>query len=78
MKTIYTKLLLLFLMLPFSVLAQNSLEGKVLDKISKQPLPGVNVNIEGASTGVSTDFDGNFKLANVKKGDKVVFSFVGY
>ncbi|HTG64962.1 MAG TPA: TonB-dependent receptor plug domain-containing protein, partial [Flavobacterium sp.] len=78
MKTIYTKLLLLFLILPFSVLAQNSLGGKVLDKISKQPIPGVNVNVEGATNGVSTDFDGNFKLPNVKKGDKIVFSFMGY
>src|SRR3970282_2230622 len=28
--------------------------------------------------GVSTDFDGKFQLSNVKKGDKIVFSFIGY
>ena len=78
MKTIYKKLLFLLLLLPVTVLAQSSLEGVVLDSKSKQPIPGVNVVIQGASTGASTDFDGRFKLSNVKNGDKVVFSFIGY
>lgn len=78
MKTIYKKLLFLLLLLPFSILAQNTLNGVVLDKASGQPIPGVNVNVQGASNGVSTDFDGKYQLTNVKKGDKVVFSFIGY
>ncbi|KIA82661.1 SusC/RagA family TonB-linked outer membrane protein [Flavobacterium sp. AED] len=78
MKTIYKKLLFLLLLLPFSILAQNTLNGVVLDKVSGQPIPGVNVNVQGASNGVSTDFDGKYQLSNVKKGDKVVFSFIGY
>jgi len=78
MKTIYKKLLFLMLLLPFCVLAQNTFSGKVLDKVSGQPLPGVNVNIQGSTTGASTDFDGKFQLLNVRKGDIIVFSFVGY
>ena len=78
MKTIYKKLLFLMLFLPFCVLAQNTISGTVLDKANGQPLPGVNVNVQGSATGASTDFDGKFKLPNVKKGDKIVFSFVGY
>lgn len=78
MKTIYKKLLFLLLLLPVTVLAQSSLEGVVLDSKSKQPIPGVNVVVQGASTGASTDFDGRFKLSNIKNGDKVVFSFIGY
>lgn len=78
MKTIYKKLLFLLLLLPFSILAQNSVSGTVLDKASGQPIPGVNVNVQGANNGVSTDFDGKFQLSNVKKGNKVVFSFIGY
>ncbi len=58
MKTIYKKLLILVLLLPFSVLAQNTVTGSVVDKISGQPLPGVNVNVQGSSNGVSTGFDG--------------------
>jgi hypothetical protein len=77
MKTIYKKLLFLLLLLPFSILAQNTVNGTVLDKVSGQPIPGVNVNVQGATNGVSTDFDGKFQLANVKKGDNVVFSYIG-
>ena len=78
MKTIYKKLLFLFLLLPFSVLAQSNLSGVVLDKSSGQPLPGVNVVVSGASKGAATDLDGKFQLSKVVKGDKIVFSFIGY
>ena len=78
MKTIYKKLLFFFLLLPISILAQSSLSGVVVDKKSSQPLPGVNVTVQGASKGTSTDFDGKFQLAGLKSGDKIVFSFIGY
>ncbi|MGL2965066.1 SusC/RagA family TonB-linked outer membrane protein [Flavobacterium sp. XGLA_31] len=78
MKTIYKKLLFLFLLLPFSVLAQSTLSGVVVDKKSNQPLPGVNVTVQGAKLGTSTDFDGKFQLGGLKNGDVVVFSFIGY
>jgi iron complex outermembrane receptor protein len=78
MKTIYKKLLILLLLLPFSILAQNTISGTVLDKVSGQPIPGVNVNVQGAANGVSSDFDGKYQLSNVKKGDKIVFSYIGY
>ena len=78
MKTIYKKLLFLFLLLPFSVLAQNSISGVVVDKKSNQPLPGVNVAVQGTAKGASTDFDGKFQLTGLKNGDVIVFSFIGY
>lgn len=78
MKTIYKKLLFLLLLLPFCVLAQNTFSGSVLDKTSGQPIPGVNVNVQGTTNGASTDLDGKFQLSNIKKGDKIVFSFIGY
>ena len=78
MKTIYKKLLFLFLLLPFGALAQSSLSGTVTDTQSGQPLPGVNVTVQGASNGTSTDFDGKFQLNGLKNGDKIVFSFIGY
>jgi len=78
MKTIYNKLLLLLLLLPFSVLAQSTLTGRVVEESSGQPLPGVNVVIEGTANGTSTDFDGNFTLTNVSSGSPIVFSYVGY
>ena len=78
MKTIYIKLLFLFLLAPFSILAQSSLSGVVLDAKSNLPLPGVNVVVQGAKSSTSSDFDGKFKLGDLKRGDKVVFSFIGY
>ncbi|WP_264565833.1 SusC/RagA family TonB-linked outer membrane protein [Flavobacterium sp. N3904] len=78
MKTIYKKLLFLFLLLPFCVFSQNALNGTVLDSGSGQPLSGVNVNVQGVTNGVSTNFDGKFQIPNVKQGDKIVFSFIGY
>jgi TonB-linked SusC/RagA family outer membrane protein len=78
MKTIYQKLLFLLLLLPVSMLAQSTVEGVVTDAKSKQPLPGVNVSVQGSAMGAVTDFDGKFKLSKVKKGDKLVFSYIGY
>ena len=78
MKTIYNKLLFLLLMLPFCAIAQSSVDGVVVDSKTKQPIPGVNVNVQGTQSGTSTDFDGKFKLSKLKKGDKLVFSFIGY
>jgi TonB-dependent starch-binding outer membrane protein SusC len=78
MKTISKKLLFLFLLLPFAMLAQSTLNGTVVDKSTGQPIPGVNVNVQGAPGGTSTGFDGNFQLSNVKNGNKITVSFIGY
>lgn len=77
MKTIYKKLLFLFLILPFSAFAQ-TLSGVVLDAVSNQPLPGVNVIVKGANKSTTTDFDGKFQLGGLNNGDVVQFSFIGY
>lgn len=45
------------------VLAQSSVSGNVVDSETGTPLPGVNVVIQGTSTGVSTDFDGNYQIS---------------
>jgi iron complex outermembrane receptor protein len=78
MKTMYKKLLLLVLMLPVSLFAQNKLEGTVTDKATGQTMPGVNVVVKGTENGTSTDFTGAFKLLNLNSGDVITFSFLGY
>ena len=57
--------------------AQNSLNGKVTDDVTSDPIAGVNVVIKGTSSGTSSDFNGDFSI-NVKEGDILVFSYVGY
>lgn len=78
MKTIYKKLLFFFLVLPLSVLAQETTEGIVLDSKTNQPIPGVNVTVQGTSSGASTDFGGRFSLTKVRSGNRISFSFMGY
>ncbi len=39
---------------------------------------GASVVVKGTTNGAITDFDGNFSLSGVKKGDTIVISFVGY
>jgi outer membrane receptor protein involved in Fe transport len=46
--------------------AQNTITGSVTDS-NKQSIPGANVTIVGSSGGVSTDFDGTFKLTTSSK-----------
>jgi TonB-dependent starch-binding outer membrane protein SusC len=42
------------------------------------PLPGVSIVVKNSTKGVSTDFDGNFTIANVQKGEILVFSYLGF
>jgi iron complex outermembrane receptor protein len=65
--------MLLFLCCYSFLVPQNTLSGTVLDKTSGQPIPGVNVNVQGSTNGVSTDFDGKFQLPNAKKALKSFF-----
>ena len=58
--------------------AQNvNVSGNVQDDIGI-PIAGANVIVKGASKGAVTDFDGNFVINDVKVGDILVFSFIGY
>ena len=50
--------------------------GTVVDAMG--PVIGASVVVKGTTNGVITDFDGNFSLENVKKGDIIQVSFVGY
>jgi len=58
--------------------AQQTLTGVVKDLVAGDNLPGVNVVVKGTTNGTSSDFDGKFQLENIKTGDVLVFSFVGY
>ena len=60
------------------MLAQTfTLKGNVKDDTGEGAI-GATVKVEGSSNGTMTDFDGNFSLQNVKKGDVVNISYVGY
>ena len=67
---------LLFLFSFCSMFAQDrTISGTITDD-QGMPLPGVNVRIKGTSSGIQSDFDGNYSI-QAQKGDIIVFSFVG-
>ena len=56
-----------------------SISGKVIDFTSGEALAGVEVAIEGLAKKVHTDFDGNFKIENIKPGTyNLIASFISY
>ena len=57
--------------------AQNyEVNGTVVDS-NGMPLPGVSIVVKNTTKGSSTDFDGNFSVPNVQKGETLVISYVG-
>jgi len=65
------------LLFPAFMFAQQTISGTVTEA-SGSPLPGVGIIIKGSTVGTSTDFDGNYSLSNVKTGDVLVFSYMGF
>ena len=63
-----------------NIVSQNDnliqIRGVVKDALG-EPLIGVNVKVKDATSGTITDMDGNFNL-QVKKGDFIEISYVGY
>ena len=54
----------------------NKLTGTIEDEFG--PVTGASVVVKGTTNGTVTDMDGKFDLSNVKKGDFIVISFIGY
>ena len=73
-----TSAFLVFILCFFQVDAQqHQVTGTVTD-IDGVSLPGVNVLVEGTTTGVITDVDGRYTLTAPGPTSFLVFSFVGY
>lgn len=60
-----------------NIAPQQNVKGTVKDSTGNA-LPGVIVQVKGTSKAVTTDKDGNFSINNVKDGDVLLFSFIGY
>lgn len=65
------------LLISVTAYAQSQVSGTVVDAENGQPLPGASVVVKGTSSGVTTDFDGNFSV-NTAKSATLVISFIGY
>lgn len=76
--------LLVALLLPVTVgtlfaQGRGKISGTVTDAVTGEPLPGVNVVIEGTSLGTATDVEGDYFIANLDAGTyNVRASFIGF
>jgi outer membrane receptor protein involved in Fe transport len=73
--------ILLLLGLSMLAVAQEKakISGKVTDAATKEPLPSVNVTIEGTTYGAATDANGEYFIINLAPGTyTVVASMIGY
>ncbi|MEJ2537704.1 MAG: carboxypeptidase-like regulatory domain-containing protein, partial [Calditrichia bacterium] len=77
----FRKMFFILLLIPITIFAQSSgkLAGVVVDKSTGEPLPGVNVILEGTTQGSSTDIDGYYVILNVPVGVYTMrANYIGY
>jgi len=55
-----------------------SVSGRVTATDDRAPLPGVNVSVDGTTTGTTTGADGTYRLNLPSANVTVVFSYIGY
>ncbi|MCF2875130.1 MULTISPECIES: SusC/RagA family TonB-linked outer membrane protein [unclassified Tenacibaculum] len=74
LKLLFSGILLLS---SITMFAQQTVTGKVTEKDTGEPLPGVSIIIKGTIKGIDTDFNGNYSIQNVKPTDVLIYSFIG-
>ncbi len=57
---------------------EKKISGKVTDKQTSEPLPGVSILIKGTASGTTTDTQGEFALNVQDEHATLVLSFIGY
>ncbi|UMB52574.1 TonB-dependent receptor [Lutibacter sp. A64] len=76
MRTFTSLILSIFLLVGGTIFAQQKqITGTVTS--SGEPMPGVSILVKGTSTGVSTDFDGNYTIS-ANNTDTLIFSYIGF
>lgn len=68
------------ILVPNVVIAQNGvIKGRVFNEKNNEPLPFVNILIEGTTIGSTSDFDGNFIFTGIQPGYvKLIVTTVGF
>jgi len=72
-------LVTLLLFISFHYLSAQTIQGKVIDPKTKEPMPGASVSLKNTSYATVTDVNGNYKINNVPPGEyNIVVTFIGY
>lgn len=70
---------LIIQMITFAQNSRGGITGKVTDKITKEPLPGVNVVVLGTSIGAASDLNGQFEIRDLEPGTyQIRVSAIGF
>jgi len=69
--------LMVLLLFHYSYAQETTVTGKVTASEDGSPIPGVNVFLQGTTTGTVTDFDGNYRIEVPSGGGVLVFRFIG-
>ena len=67
--------LLLAFVVHITFAQEKTISGTVTDQ-DGLPLPGVNIVVEGTTTGTQTDFDGNYSIS-ASEGQTLLFTYIG-
>jgi TonB-linked SusC/RagA family outer membrane protein len=68
---------IILITLGVTLFGQKKVTGVVTDRLSGETLPGVNVVVEGTSSGTTTDLDGRYSIEVAGDSAVLLFSFVG-
>ena len=68
--------ILILLLFSFTVIGQ-TIQGKITDSSSGEPLIGVNILL-GANSGTASDLDGDYLLQTTEGKHTILFKFIGY
>ncbi len=68
----------LIVIAPQTAIQATKVTGTVTDAATGDPMPGVNILIEGTNSGVATDIDGKYTLELNNPDAVLVFSYIGY
>lgn len=78
-RLLFTFFLITGLLYGTNAIAQQEVQGTVVDAQSGETLPGVNIRVQGSDTrGTVSDLDGNFSFTLQTGENVLVFSYVGY
>ncbi|WP_339699051.1 DUF5686 family protein [Algoriphagus aquimarinus] len=69
---------LLLLLASTQSFAQHVIKGKITDAETGDPIPFASVILKGTTTGVNSDFEGNYNLEAKKLSDSITVSYLGY
>ena len=79
MKVKFLPVVILILIQSLSFAQNGILKGKIIDAVTREPVPFAGVALQGTTTGTATAIDGNFVISAIEPGVyNILINVVGY